>query len=414
MNTNLPVWLDLNNFSDSSLNEFRNDSKKKLIDSRFPSNKIESWRLANLKKLRNFINLPYSSTIQNSLLDSFPSLKKESKNVFQIICDPLNSSLSSKKLPKGIEFIDENEIKKILTRNYSKKNIATKSWSTLINSCSIQKIIGLRINGNNLPLIELLIPGASNSFNSTRFIFFIEQNSNVKINQIIIGSETSAQSNIVQLFLDENSTVEHGYVALGGGDGNLLAKIAVEQKKLSKYSLTSLQHGWSFSRLEPKINQLEGQANSLMKCLQISKGYEQVSTHSYVCFDGPEGELDQLNKSSANDNSHSIFNGAIEVPRIAQKTQAAQLSRNLILSKRAQIDTKPELEIIADDVRCTHGATVSQLQEDELFYLRSRGIGSKQANSLLLEGYYHEILSNLPHYNERLSFLNNFLSKYSI
>jgi Fe-S cluster assembly protein SufD len=89
------------------------------------------------------------------------------------------------------------------------------------------------------------------------------------------------------------------------------------------------------------------------------------------------------------------------VPRAAQRTNAAQLSRNLLLSTKARIDTKPELEIIADDVRCAHGATVSQLQEDELFYLRSRGITEREATSLLLRGYCQEVISQLPLQAER-------------
>jgi Fe-S cluster assembly protein SufD len=94
--------------------------------------------------------------------------------------------------------------------------------------------------------------------------------------------------------------------------------------------------------------------------------------------------------------SHTIFNGAINVPRKAQRTNAAQLSRNLLLSDRARVDTKPELEIVADDVRCAHGATVSQLQEDELFYLRSRGIGASDAAALLLRGACQEVVDLLP------------------
>ena len=113
-------------------------------------------------------------------------------------------------------------------------------------------------------------------------------------------------------------------------------------------------------------------------------------------FDGPEGELDQLQKSLVSGKSHTIFNGSIQVPQVAQRTNAAQLSRNLMLSSRARVDTKPELEIIADDVKCAHGATVSQLQEDELFYLRSRGITEAEATALLLHGYCQEVIEQLP------------------
>ena len=88
-------------------------------------------------------------------------------------------------------------------------------------------------------------------------------------------------------------------------------------------------------------------------------------------FNGPNGFLNQINKSLADDKSHAVFEGAIIVPKIAQKTDASQLSRNLLLSKYAKIDTKPQLKIIADDVKCKHGATISQLNEEELFYMRS-------------------------------------------
>ena len=98
----------------------------------------------------------------------------------------------------------------------------------------------------------------------------------------------------------------------------------------------------------------------------------------------------------AADRSHSIFNGAIQVPRAAQRTDASQLSRNLLLSSRARVDAKPELEIVADDVRCAHGATVSQLQQDQLFYLRSRGVAADEAAALLLKGYCCEVVDRLP------------------
>jgi Fe-S cluster assembly scaffold protein SufB len=113
-------------------------------------------------------------------------------------------------------------------------------------------------------------------------------------------------------------------------------------------------------------------------------------------FAGPEGRLEQVHKVVAEEAGRSVFNGAVRVPRAAQRTDAAQLSRSLLLSDRARVDTKPELEIVADDVRCAHGATVSRLQQDELFYLQSRGIAADQAARLLLRGFCEEVLRELP------------------
>jgi Fe-S cluster assembly scaffold protein SufB len=106
--------------------------------------------------------------------------------------------------------------------------------------------------------------------------------------------------------------------------------------------------------------------------------------------------LDQLQKALVDDQAHSVFNGSVQVPRLAQGTDAAQLSRHLLLSSRARVDTKPELEIVADDVRCSHGATVSSLADDELFYLQSRGIDRDRASSLLMRGFCAQIVASLP------------------
>ena len=188
-----------------------------------------------------------------------------------------------------------------------------------------------------------------------------------------------------------------------------ICTVAVEQSKNSKYSLHSIHHGWDYARFEPRIIQTEGEASTIIKGLQVTKSKEQIATHSLIRFEGPNGKLNQLQKAVASEYSHCIFNGSIEVPQKAQKTEAAQLSRNLLLSKRARIDTKPELEIVADDVRCTHGATVSQLQDEELFYLLSRGIDNEHANSLLLKGYYDEVISHFPKSSNKWNFIGKLI-----
>ena len=202
---------------------------------------------------------------------------------------------------------------------------------------------------------------------------------------------------LIEIKVESKVELTHGLISLGEEkESSSICTLAVEQSKKSKYSLHSIHHGWDYARFEPRIIQSEGEASTIIKGLQVTKSKEQIATHSLIRFEGPNGKLDQLQKAVASEYSHCIFNGSIEVPQNAQKTEAAQLSRNLILSKRARIDTKPELEIVADDVRCTHGATVSQLQDEELFYLRSRGIDNEHANSLLLKGYYDEVVSDFP------------------
>jgi Fe-S cluster assembly protein SufD len=164
----------------------------------------------------------------------------------------------------------------------------------------------------------------------------------------------------------------------------------------SRLEHVAVSGGWALARQEPRILQRDGAAFTRLRGLQMCRDRQIADTHSWVSFDGPEGELDQLHKAVADDQARSVFNGAVRVPRVAQRTNAAQLSRSLLLSDRARIDTKPELEIVADDVKCAHGATVSRLQTEELFYLQSRGIASGQAAQLLQRAFCAEVVRELP------------------
>jgi Fe-S cluster assembly protein SufD len=110
----------------------------------------------------------------------------------------------------------------------------------------------------------------------------------------------------------------------------------------------------------------------------------------------PHSTIDQLCKNIVSDRARAVFDGRIVVAQLAQQTRADQLNRNLLLSPQARVNTKPQLEIVADDVKCSHGATVSQLEEDELFYLQSRGLDRQLGMSLLVDAFAAEILATLP------------------
>ncbi len=360
-----------------------------------PSREIENWRLTDLKKLESLLTLPISKEQVQQRTPSSAELADQNDAGVRLTLSPNRNPLQLITLPYGIRELSKDEIKEIMKFKMSK--IKSKvDWTKLLNHATANQIVGLNIKGTNVPSLELIMPANASEFSSTRIIINVEKGSKLELLEVVIGAKKSAQNHLIEINLEESAELKHGLIGLGVSEASLLAHLSVTQKPNSTYSLSSVQHGWSLGRCEQHIKQVEGQAQSIIRGLQISKGNEQLATHSLVSFDGPEGSLDQLQKSAAADQSHCIFNGAIKVPQKAQKTNAAQLSRNLLISENARIDTKPELEIIADDVRCTHGATVSQLQEDEIFYLQSRGITTDQATALLLKGYCQEILKGLP------------------
>ena len=372
-----------------------------------PNIKSEIWRLSNKSKFSSFLDYSHKNKETKVNLP----YKNDSQNTIRFIIGE-NGSTNIEGKNYSIRKLKDDEIVDYIKKNISDFN-QNDHWSDLLNHCLSSKhnILGLNISGNKIPPIEIFSASSSESFNAKTLILFFEKNCKVDLLQINLGNENSSLSQSTYLCLEENTFVNHGLVSYGENKSNLLNSLNVIQKATSEYSLGSLHFKFNYARFEIRINQLEGNAKTIIKGIQITKNNDQIATYTKMEFNGPNGILDQINKSLADDKSHAVFEGAIIVPKIAQKTDASQLSRNLLLSKYAKIDTKPQLEIIADDVKCKHGATISQLNEEELFYMRSRGLTLAEASVLQLSSYLQEIISCIPVSKDRWDLLDLLLKE---
>ena len=352
-----------------------------------PTRRQEAWRLTNLKRLAALAELPASGKVTTR------TLPPASEGVVRLVLDGSGASLEDQIWPEGISLLSATELEQALGHTLDRCGCA-EAWPVEFNHASSHQLLALRIRGK-VPPLELVLAGGEGLV-ATRVLLLLEEKAELELLEVVLAEGASAHSHVLEAHLGQEALLRHGFLASADGQASLLTHLAVEQETRSHYALTSVVTGWSLGRVEPRVVQVDGQAETTLKGLAVTSADQQLATHTAVRFDGPEGELDQLQKCLASDRSHTIFNGAIEVPRIAQRTNAAQLSRNLLLSGQARVDTKPELEIVADDVRCAHGATVSQLQEDELFYLQSRGIAAQDAAALLLRGACQEVIEQLP------------------
>ena len=143
------------------------------------------------------------------------------------------------------------------------------------------------------------------------------------------------------------------------------------------------------------LNGLEAQV--ILSGLYACKHQQLIDNHSLVVHAAPSCRSRQLYKGILSGKSRAVFNGKVLVPQDSQQTDGYQINRNILLSKEARVYTKPELEIYANDVKCTHGATVGQLRDDELFYFQSRGIGRQRATQMLIHGFVADVLSSVEH-----------------
>jgi Fe-S cluster assembly protein SufD len=172
-------------------------------------------------------------------------------------------------------------------------------------------------------------------------------------------------------------------------------RVEVREKAVFQHVVVALGEGFSRNNLEIRIHGEEGDAH--MYGLTLGNQKLHVDHHTYINHKAENTTSNQLYKGIFSGKSTGVFNGKIFVDQAAQKTNAYQSSKNILISNDAKVFAKPQLEIFADDVKCSHGATIGQLDEEPIFYLRSRGLDEATAKHLLIQAFASEILMQIPH-----------------
>ena len=172
--------------------------------------------------------------------------------------------------------------------------------------------------------------------------------------------------------------------------------VYVDLNRDSQFESYQVLLGGKIKRFDVLVNHNVGGSHCEMKGVYLPKHDQHVDIHSYIEHKAAHCTTDETYRGIMADQSKAVFNGRIHILPDAQKTLAELSNKNLLLSDKAQINTKPELEIYADDVRCAHGATVAQLNETAKFYLRSRGISAQEADIMLSFGFINELLESIP------------------
>jgi len=173
-----------------------------------------------------------------------------------------------------------------------------------------------------------------------------------------------------------------------------VATMQVAVGRSASFTTHNFSLGGALVRNDIGVTLAEG-SDATVNGLYLVNGTEHVDNHTVIDHAKPHGTSHELYKGILDGHSIAVFNGRILVRKDAQKTDSKQTNKNLVLSDDAVIDTKPELQIFADDVRCTHGATIGQLDAESLFYMQSRGIGKAQARSLLTQAFAQDIVDRI-------------------
>jgi len=240
-----------------------------------------------------------------------------------------------------------------------------------------------------------------------RNLIIVEENAQIQI----IERHQSLTSNAVftnsvsEIFAERNAMVYYYKIQNDSVSSSLIDSTYVEQKDNSTVSVHTFSLGGKLTRNNLNFYQKGQHINSILNGITILEGNQHVDHNTLVHHQQPNCESHQDYKGIFSDKSVGVFNGKVLVDRIAQKTDAFQSNNNILIDDKATINSKPQLEIFADDVKCSHGCTIGQLDEDALYYLQTRGIPLKEARALLMFAFANKVLTGvkIPEIKHRIA-----------
>ncbi|HEY9696324.1 MAG TPA: Fe-S cluster assembly protein SufD [Trichocoleus sp.] len=390
------------------LHELRDHAIVRVQEQAFPTTRDEEWRFTDLSELvqvRFEAMGDHHSAVNIDSVSQFSLPEESTRLVFVngVYASEL-STLGS--LPEGIivsNWSGLGDSQRDRLQAYLGKQPGSGELFTALNTAGLTDAAIVFVPKNKViqAPIHLLFVATSRStptFIQPRCLVVAEANSAVTLveDYVAVGEGRSFTNTVTEISLAENAQVSHTRIQRDCVAAFHIGKTAVSQARTSNYTCNAISLGGKIARHHLEIYQTGEQTETYLNGLTMIRGQQLSDTHSSIALTHPYGMTRQLHKCIIDDRAHAVFNGKVFVPQAAQQTDAGQLNRNLLLSPKARVDTKPELEIVADNVKCTHGATVSQLDADEIFYLQSRGIDATSAERLLVYAFAYEVLDKLP------------------
>jgi Fe-S cluster assembly protein SufD len=247
-------------------------------------------------------------------------------------------------------------------------------------------------------LLFLTTPEAAGTVIHPRNLIVIERGARASVieSYVTLATGQSYWTNVVtEVALAEGAWLEHTRIQRESERAYQIGLTHVDQQRDSHYRSFSLAMGGALARHNLHVRLNDENVETLMYGLYLTRGEQVVDNHTAIYHDHPNCRSWEVYKGVLDDRSRAVFNGKVFVQPEAQKTDAKQTNRNLLRSDHARVDTKPQLEIFADDVKCTHGATVGRLDDVARFYARSRGIPADAAERLLTYAFAAEVIEEV-------------------
>jgi len=391
-----------------SLGSVRKEASSKFEASMFPTKKDEEWKYTNISPILKHEFVPSPLTKDRTRISSVDNYKIPNLDVhFLVFINGIFSNELSEigDIEDGViidNFYNQSvNNSDFLQSHLSKKESPDNSFNYLNTTFTYDGFV-IYIPKNKIVEKPIhIIHIASDSVNKPliqpRNIIVAEQNSQASIiTEYISDAKSEYFTNIsTEISVDENANLTFYKLQNESNSAFHIDKTEITQKKSSILNHFSLSFGSKIARND--INaKLDGENIELhLYGLYLGKDDQLIDNHTFIDHAKPNCESNELYKGILDDKSRGVFSGKILVNQIAQKTNAFQSNKSVLLSDEASIDTKPQLEIYADDVKCSHGATIGKLDEQAYFYIRSRGVPSDAARSMLIRAFVDDVISEI-------------------
>lgn len=374
----------------------------------FPTKKEEAWKYTSLNSLQK---VDFSIFPKEDNAIEYRDVKKyfiHEIDTYKIVfIDGVYSSHLSETTHDGVDIclmssaLTKPMYKQIMDVYFNK--VASKDESlTTLNTAFSREGAYIYIPKNKMPkkpveIVHFATGNEASLMLQPRNLIIVEENGEVQIierHQNLTNNDVLTNS-VTEIFAAESAIVDYYKIQNDAPTASLIDNTYINQKSKSNVNVHTFSFGGKLIRNNLNFYQNGEYMDSTLKGVTILGGKQHVDHHTLVHHIEPNCESHQDYKGIYGDSSTGVFNGKIIVDKIAQKTNAFQKNNNILISDKATINTKPQLEIFADDVKCSHGCTIGQLDEDALFYMQTRGIPKKEARALLMYAFANNVLESV-------------------
>ncbi|MBN1408614.1 MAG: Fe-S cluster assembly protein SufD [Calditrichaceae bacterium] len=396
--------------SNDPIHDLRKTAFNHLLEKGFPTKREEEWRFTDISPIiqesfilaeeNNIKEFKQSDIIQLMFKDwAGPLLVFINGNYAEHLSD-INTAQAGLTIDTMLSLLKKDQKSLLDTftefKTYN-ENVFSALNTAFIKDGSIIKLEKNVIADKPIHLLYISTKQEKPQLINPRNLIYLSDNSQAVIIESHVNLTDGQYFNnpVTEIRIAENARCNHIRIQDESSEAFHIGSIFVDQKQNSHYFSTSLMFGGKIARNNIYTN-LDGEGiETILNGLYMGHDDQLIDNHTFINHAKPHCESHELYQGILTDNAKGVFSGKIMVRPDAQKTDAKQSNNCLLLSNEARINSKPQLEIYADDVRCTHGATVGQLNQDAIFYLRSRGITWQRAKNILTYAFAEQVVEGI-------------------